>query len=199
MSAETVAITANPDPRDPDACTLRVDAELVASGTFRFSRGGAEASPLADALFALPEIEGFEVSRGRILVRKSGEASWRQVGPGLGAAVRSALATGLPLVPAELQDALPAEQILREAVEAVLEAEINPGLAHHNGHVRLVDVRGNDVFVNMGGGCQGCGFAGATLQDGVERMLRERIPGMGQLIDTTDHDAGENPYIGRTG
>ena len=77
----------------------------------------------------------------------------------------------------------------------MLEAEINPGLAHHSGHVTVVDVQGNDVYVTMGGGCQGCGFADATLRDGVERTLRERIPNFGQLIDTTDHAAGERPYV----
>ena len=39
------------------------------------------------------------------------------------------------------------------------------------------------------------GFADATLRDGVERTLRERIPNFGQLIDTTDHAAGERPYV----
>ena len=46
----------------------------------------------------------------------------------------------------------------------------------------------------MGGGCQGCGMASVTLRQGVETMLREKVPSVGEILDTTDHAAGRNPY-----
>ncbi len=46
----------------------------------------------------------------------------------------------------------------------------------------------------MGGGCQGCGAADVTLRQGVERMIREAVPEVLEIIDLTDHAAGQNPY-----
>ena len=46
----------------------------------------------------------------------------------------------------------------------------------------------------MGGGCQGCGMATATLRQGVETALRRAVPEIGAILDTTDHAAGTNPY-----
>jgi Fe/S biogenesis protein NfuA len=46
----------------------------------------------------------------------------------------------------------------------------------------------------MGGGCQGCGAADVTLKMGIERMIREEIPEVEEVLDTTDHAAGNNPY-----
>jgi len=46
-----------------------------------------------------------------------------------------------------------------------------------------------------GGGCQGCGKAEETLRAGVEAMLREAVPEVEEIVDTTDHAAGLNPYF----
>ena len=46
----------------------------------------------------------------------------------------------------------------------------------------------------MGGGCQGCGMANVTLKHGIEAMIQEVFPEIKQVIDTTDHAAGDNPY-----
>jgi Fe-S cluster biogenesis protein NfuA len=60
--------------------------------------------------------------------------------------------------------------------------------------VELLEVKRNDVYVRMGGGCQGCSSASATLRQGVEQLIRERVPAVGAIFDTTDHAAGRNPY-----
>ena len=83
---------------------------------------------------------------------------------------------------------------LADRVRHVLETQVNPGVASHGGQISLVDVDGSDVYLELGGGCQGCGMARVTLKQGVERMLREAIPDVGQIHDITDHAAGTNPY-----
>ncbi|MFP4624686.1 MAG: NifU family protein, partial [Gemmatimonadota bacterium] len=83
---------------------------------------------------------------------------------------------------------------LAERVQKVLEEKVNPGVASHGGHIALVDVDGNDIYLELGGGCQGCGMARVTLKQGVERMLREAIPELGEVHDVTDHASGSNPY-----
>lgn len=78
--------------------------------------------------------------------------------------------------------------------QKLLEEEINPGVASHGGVITLVDYRDGIAAIHMGGGCQGCGQAGATLQDGVEARVKEVIPEILKIVDATDHDSGENPY-----
>jgi Fe/S biogenesis protein NfuA len=81
-----------------------------------------------------------------------------------------------------------------EQVEQLLKEQINPALAAHGGFAELKGVEGDKVYVTMGGGCQGCAVSAMTLRDGIARSIKEAIPEVTEVIDTTDHDAGENPY-----
>ena len=84
---------------------------------------------------------------------------------------------------------------MEERIAWVLEARINPMVASHGGIVSLVEITGNnDVVLQLGGGCQGCGMIDVTLKLGVETTLRQEVPELGQVIDATDHESGENPY-----
>jgi Fe/S biogenesis protein NfuA len=79
-------------------------------------------------------------------------------------------------------------------VQELIDERINPGVGAHGGHVELLDVKDNTVFVRLGGGCQGCGMVDVTLRQGIEALIREEIPEIQQVVDTTDHAAGNNPY-----
>jgi Fe/S biogenesis protein NfuA len=46
----------------------------------------------------------------------------------------------------------------------------------------------------MGGGCQGCAMSAATLRDGITTSIHEAIPEVTEVIDVTDHNAGDNPF-----
>ncbi|HUG40341.1 MAG TPA: NifU family protein [Longimicrobiales bacterium] len=83
---------------------------------------------------------------------------------------------------------------LAERVRQVLETRVNPAVASHGGEITLVDVDGDVVYLELGGGCQGCGMARVTLKQGVEKMLREAIPEIRGIVDVTDHAAGASPY-----
>ena len=72
--------------------------------------------------------------------------------------------------------------------------EINPALGMHGGWVQLIDVKKNSVYLRLGGGCQGCGAADVTLKQGIEKSIRDLMPYVGEILDTTDHAAGRNPY-----
>ena len=80
------------------------------------------------------------------------------------------------------------------AIQELLDTQINPGVATHGGHVELMDVQDNVVYIRFGGGCQGCGMVSVTLNQGVEQALREAFPEIREIIDVTDHAAGTNPY-----
>ncbi|MEM9242609.1 MAG: NifU family protein [Pseudomonadota bacterium] len=84
---------------------------------------------------------------------------------------------------------------IQTKVQFLLDTEINPQVAAHGGMVSVVDVsEDNVVILRFGGGCQGCGMIDMTLKNGVEKVLKERIPEITEVRDVTDHTAGKNPY-----
>ena len=89
----------------------------------------------------------------------------------------------------------PLEGPLAERVQKVIDQYVNPGVAQHGGHVTLVEVRDAVVYLQMGGGCQGCGMASVTLSQGIERILTEQIPEIAGIQDVTNHSEGDSPYF----
>ncbi|MBX3312784.1 MAG: NifU family protein [Actinobacteria bacterium] len=85
---------------------------------------------------------------------------------------------------------------VRERLEQLLAQMINPGLASHGGFAELVDVIDEDTkaVITMGGGCQGCAVSAMTLREGIQKSILEHIPEITEVVDATDHEAGENPY-----
>ena len=81
-----------------------------------------------------------------------------------------------------------------QKIQELIDTRINPSVASHGGNIQLLDVTEDSVYVHMGGGCQGCGQASATLKQGVQTMIQEEFPEIVNVIDTTDHAAGTNPY-----
>jgi Fe/S biogenesis protein NfuA len=83
---------------------------------------------------------------------------------------------------------------LAAEIQALIDSEINPGVASHGGFVELLEVKDSRVFVKMGGGCQGCGMASVTLKQGVEVLIKQTFPQIEAVVDSTDHAEGNNPY-----
>ena len=81
-----------------------------------------------------------------------------------------------------------------QAVQEVLDAQVNPTVASHGGYVELLDVRGDAAYISLGGGCHGCGMADVTLKQGIEVAITGAVDEIERVLDTTDHAAGENPY-----
>lgn len=83
---------------------------------------------------------------------------------------------------------------LADKVTQLLEGSINPSLASHGGYASLAGVDGSTVFLTMGGGCQGCAMSAATLREGIQVAIKDAIPEVTDVIDVTDHDAGDSPF-----
>ena len=84
---------------------------------------------------------------------------------------------------------------LAETARAILDAEINPAIAAHRGRVTVAGVTGGWIRVRLEGGCQGCSLAEVTLRQGIEPLLRARLPRMTGLTDVTEHEAGTEPFF----
>ncbi len=81
-----------------------------------------------------------------------------------------------------------------ERVGQLIDERINPSLAAHGGYASLVGVEGSTAYVTMGGGCQGCAMSAATLTEGIRSAILESVPEILDVVDATDHTAGENPF-----
>jgi Fe-S cluster biogenesis protein NfuA len=196
-----IRITA--EPIDNDRCKFVVNVPVFAGGVRRFSDvEDAAGSPLAEAIFAIPELAVSEliVSGNIVTVSKKSEATWQAIGRAVGNAIRSALAGAAPPVapsakPAAADTPAVNDDALYEQVAQVFEEQVNPMVARHGGHVELIDVQDAVVMLRMGGGCQGCGMADVTLRQGIEGMLGQLVPAVRGIVDITDHTTGANPYF----
>ena len=75
-----------------------------------------------------------------------------------------------------------AEQSFEEKVKNIIEA-IRPNLKSHGGDIELVGTEAdNTVKVRLQGACSGCPGAQMTLKMGVERLLKEKVPEVKEVI-----------------
>lgn len=191
----TIHIQAKPSLMQPEQCAFQVSEPVYADNSAYFpNRDAAKGSPLVEALFDIDHVADVLVNHDTVRVSLSGNASWDDTIPLVGAAVRDVIISGIPPISSDVTDTqLPPEELQRR-ITHVLETVINPAVASHDGSVGIIDVVNNTVFLEFGGGCQGCGMIGVTLKYGVERAIREEVPEVGDILDTTDHAAGRNPY-----
>jgi len=191
----SVRITATPSMAHPEQCVFTVSEPLYPHHSAYFGeREHSHGSPLVDQLFAIDGIAEILVNHDTLRLTLVGDATWDDKIPVVGMAIRDALASGTDAIsPAITATQLPPDEVKRR-VQQVLDGVINPAVAAHGGVVSLLDVTGNTVFLEFGGGCQGCGMVSVTLKYGVERTIREEVPEVGEILDTTDHAAGRNPY-----
>jgi Fe-S cluster biogenesis protein NfuA len=66
---------------------------------------------------------------------------------------------------------------MREEVEKALE-KVRPALQADGGDVELVDVQDGIVSVKLTGACGGCPMSQMTLKEGIEKTIREAVPGI---------------------
>jgi Fe-S cluster biogenesis protein NfuA len=186
-------------PLDAQRCRFTLDRPILENRAVYFPAvGKAQGSPLAEALFALPGVARVLISHDTVTVTRTGPGEWPELARAAGAAIRAQLQSGAPPVSAEALAGMPGEDEIRGRVEHLLETQINPAVASHGGWVELLGVQANNVLLQLGGGCQGCGMADVTLKQGIETLLREEIPELGEVLDQTDHAAGRNPYYAQS-
>jgi len=194
---QPIKITAEILQHDKASCRFVVEKPLLPNGFIRFKdKERAKGSPLAEKLFAIEKVLAVSIKDNEVTVTCQPPVDWRQAGPLVGAAIRAHLQTGQAAVAPEALQNAPQEDVLRQQVQKFLDENVNPAVASHGGYITLIDVQGKNLFIQMGGGCQGCGMANVTLREGVETSLRQNFPDIGEILDITDHSSGENPYYG---
>jgi len=72
-------------------------------------------------------------------------------------------------------------------VEEVITEQLRPGLQMDGGDIQLIDVNDSgEVYVTLQGACSTCPHAAMTLKMGVERVLREEIPEVCQVVSVQE-------------
>src|SRR6266478_3955033 len=125
------------------------------------------------------------------MAESSGLGSRAMLGAGPAAVKARGCRSGVDWGP---QGGGPMSEDLATKVQELIDSTINPAVAGHGGFVQLVEVKDNKVYLQMGGGCQGCGAADVTLKAGIERLIKEELPEIEEVLDSTDHASGTNPY-----
>ncbi len=80
-------------------------------------------------------------------------------------------------------------------LENLFDEQVRPALAAHGGNVEIVDLDNDILYLKLQGGCQGCSSSAATLKQGIATLVKQKFPTIKEVIDVTDHESGENPYM----
>jgi Fe-S cluster biogenesis protein NfuA len=170
-----------PEP-EADTCVITLDQVVGPMSSAMFETiEQADDWPLMRQLMAVEGVAAIMVQDKMIVLTRT-ECDW-------GALISACTEVIRTFFGGEVSDDLKAR------VQAVLDKDINPAVAMHGGQIELLDVKGTEVYVHMGGGCQGCGQAALTLKHGVQSSIIEAVPEITAVFDTTDHAAGSNPYF----
>ena len=169
----------------PNPATLKFlpGCAVMESGTANFTDPrSASRSPLAERLFALPEVTGVFLAADFITITKNGDSDWPQLKPAVLAAIMEHFTAGRPVILAEAgEDANAAEggeeddEIVTQ-IKALLETRVRPAVAMDGGDIIFQDFEDGVVYLHMQGSCSGCPSSTATLKAGIENMLRHYIP-----------------------
>lgn len=179
---------------EPGGADLALRVEVVGEGASDYLYE-LTFSPVAEVVVgdAVGDSEGLPVVVPEASVAKLRGATLDHVEP-TGLVLRNPNRPRPSLGPTPEGGTVHLEGSVEERLQQLLDGEINPMLAMHGGFAAVDRVEGETAFMIMGGGCQGCGLAQLTLTEGIKATVENRIPEIANVVDVTDHAAGDNPF-----
>lgn len=151
---------------------------------FFTDRENAAESPLASALFVLPDIRAVFYGSDFITVTKTEAASWEILKPQILTTIMEHFQSGLPLMRDQKPKAKAEgessysedEQEIVDQIKELLETRVRPAVAQDGGDIIFHSFKDGIVHLEMHGSCAGCPSSTATLKSGIENMLKHYIP-----------------------
>jgi len=180
----------------PNPSTLKFlpGRAVMSAGTRDFaSPEEAEASPLAEALFTLGDVEGVFFGRDFISVTSGPGTSWAHLKPDVLSILLDHFSANMPLfkpasasfsVPAEesqFQDD-PADEDVIVQIKELIETRIRPAVANDGGDIVYRGFEKGVVYLKMQGACAGCPSSTATLKNGIEQLLKHYVPEVTEVL-----------------
>lgn len=147
----------------------------------------AEASPLADMLFALGDVTGVFFGRDFVSVTAAPGVDWAGLKPDVLAILLDHFAANMPLfrqgsaafsVPAEEEITTddPADAEIVAQIRELIDTRVRPAVANDGGDIVYRGFDKGKVFLRMHGACAGCPSSTATLKNGIEQLLKYYVP-----------------------
>ena len=160
---------------------------VMDSGTRDFATPEeAEASPLADALFALGDVTGVFFGYNFVSVTAAPGVEWHELKPDVLSLLLDHFTAGMPLFrPAQAGFSVPAEAAFADdpadadivaQIKDLIDTRVRPAVANDGGDIVYRGFDKGKVFLRMQGACAGCPSSAATLKQGIEQLLRYYVP-----------------------
>jgi Fe-S cluster biogenesis protein NfuA len=174
----------------PNPATLKFlpGRTVMEAGTRDFaSPEEAEASPLADALFALGDVTGVFFGRDFISVTATPGVDWPGLKPDVLAILLDHFSANMPLfhpasagfaVPGQDEDFgdNPEDADIIAQIKELIETRVRPAVAGDGGDIVYRGFDQGKVYLQMQGACSGCPSSTATLKNGIEQLLKHYVP-----------------------
>jgi len=170
----------------PNPATLKFlpGRAVLESGTLDMaSKDAARLSPLAERLFEIPNVGGVFFGSDFISITKS-DGDWQQIKPAVLGAIMEHFISGAPLLagdaaPApgesdEFFDEKDSETV--ELIKDLIETRVRPAVAGDGGDITFKGFKEGVVYLTMKGACSGCPSSTATLQHGIQNLLKHFVP-----------------------
>ena len=171
----------------PNPATLKFlpGLPVLETGTLEM-RDAAQAaqSPLAERLFGIDGVNGVFFGSDFITVTKNA-GEWQQLKPMILGAIMEHFMSGAPLINSdstaagagdgdEFFEAADAETVA--TIKDLIETRVRPAVANDGGDITFKGFKDGVVYLNMKGSCAGCPSSTATLQHGIQNLLRHYVP-----------------------
>jgi Fe-S cluster biogenesis protein NfuA len=153
----------------------------------------AEASPLAEALFGLGDVEGVFFGHDFVSVTKAPGSEWVQVKPDVLAVLldhfsadmplfKPASAAGISIAPESDFADDPADADIVDQIRDLIETRVRPAVANDGGDIIYRGFDKGKVYLRMQGACAGCPSSTATLKHGIESLLKHYVPEVTEVL-----------------
>ena len=148
----------------------------------------AEASPLADALFGLGDVQGVFFGRDFVSVTAAPGSEWRDLKPEVLGVLLDHFAANAPLFRAASATAIevagesddfgedPADADIVDQIKDLIDTRVRPAVARDGGDIVYRGFQRGTVFLALHGACSGCPSSSATLKQGIEQLLKHYVP-----------------------
>lgn len=146
----------------------------------------AEASPLAQALFDLGDVQGVFFGRGFVSVTAAPGVDWFELKPQVLGVLLDHFVSNAPLfrpgsaadiaVPTENFTDDPADADIVAQIRELIETRVRPAVARDGGDIVYRGFDRGTVYLAMHGACSGCPSSTATLKQGIESLLKHYVP-----------------------
>jgi len=175
----------------PNPATLKFlpGRAVLESGTLDMPNQAAAAqSPLAAALFQIPNVGGVFFGSDFISITKSA-GDWQQIKPAILGAIMEHFISGAPLLASgaeteagdtdEFFDDKDADTVA--TIKDLIETRVRPAVAGDGGDITFKGYKEGVVYLTMKGACSGCPSSTATLQHGIQNLLRHFVPEVNEV------------------